>query len=219
MTVLLYILAIITIVIALAMLTRVRLIIEADITARVYLKILFYTYCIYPKNKKKLKISDYSTKNLQKRANAKNAKLQKKKNKATKQTKKAKESEKKEKLSLADISELVSLVYKLAQRFFSKFSGHLRLDLSRVYINVASDDAAKTALAYGAVSSGVAMLVEFLDNTLNSKQNQARDIRIAADFLSESSSVDISISASLRIWQAVDIAMAVAIQFVKEKFL
>ena len=219
MTVLIYILAIIAVVITLAMLTKVRLVLEADTTARVYLKILFFSFCLYPKKKKKLKISDYSTKKLQSKANKKKARMQKKKSKANKASKTASKTKKQEKLSLADVSQLVSLVYKLSQRFFSKFSRHLRLDLSRVHINVACEDAAKTALAYGAVSGGAAMLVEFLDNTLKARQNQKRDICIAADFLSDNSSIDISISASLRVWQAIDIAMAVAFKFVKEKFL
>ena len=220
MTVILYILAVILALLCFALLTRIKIVLEAEADAKLFLKVLFLTFQLYPRKEKKLKLSDYTPKRLKQKAKKNKKALSKPKKKAKGASGASKDASKeKKKLSLDDIVELTELVVALLKTFFPKFNRHLKLELTKVHINVASEDAAKTAIAYGAVSAAVSTLVDYLDNTLTVKPRTERDIAVYPDFLSEKSSVDIRICASLRAWQIVDIAFSLALRFVKEKFL
>jgi hypothetical protein len=214
------------------MLLQVQVIIEAQTSARVYLKILFIKIQLYPQKKKPPKLKDYSPKRIAKRAEKKKKKLEAKlKKKAKKEQKKKKKSlqndannavgsqKPKKKMSVSDVVELVSLVLELSKTFFVRFGRRLRLDLTKIHITVGGEDAAKTALTYGAVSAGVSSLCELLDSIFTVKPKGNKDVIVDADFLSETIAVDIIVSASLRVWHALDIALAVAISFVKKKIL
>ena len=203
------------------MMLRVRVIIEADTSARVVLRILFIKIQLFPKIQKQPKLKHYSPKQIAKREAKKKKKSDAKlKKKAKKEQKKAKKApEEKKKMKLSDITELVSLVLSLVKTFFLKFAKHLRLDLTKIHITIASEDAAKTAIEYGAVSAGVSCLYEILDSKLKVRPKGTKDIELNADFLGEKPTVDIVISASLRVWHALDILLAVAITFVKKKLL
>ncbi len=209
------------------MLVRVQVIIEADTSARVFLKILFIKIQLFPKEQKQPNLKHYSPKQIAKREAKKKRKADaKQRKKAKKEQKKQQEKanapaekKKKKKMTIADITELISLVISLAKTFFLRFGKRLRLDLTRIHITVASDDAAKTALQYGAVSAGVACLCEILDSNLNVRPNGVKDITVNADFLHDEPSIDIVASASLRVWHAFDILFALALDFVKKKLL
>ena len=220
MTVIIYISAVILALLIFILFTRVKIVLEADADAKVFLKVHFFTLQLYPKKEKKLKISDYTPKRLKQKAQKSKRSLEKSKKKAKKTSGTSKgTSKEKQKLTYTDIVELTELVVALLKTFFPKINRHLKLELTKVHINVASEDAAKTAIAYGAVSAAVSTLVDYLDNTLTVKPRTERDIAVYPDFLSEKSSVDIRICASLRAWQIVDIAFSLALRFVKEKFL
>ena len=212
------------------MLLRVQVIIEADTSARVYLKILFIKIQLFPKVNKPPNLKHYSPKKIAKReAKQKKKEQAKLKKNALKEQKKKEEKEKekelsaaekkKKKMTLSDITELIGLVMTLIKTFFLRFGKRLRLDLTRIHITVASEDAAKTAIEYGAVSAGVACICEILDSSLNIRPKGTKDIQVRADFLSEEPTVDIVASASLRVWHVFDILFAVAIAFVKKKIL
>ena len=67
MTIFLSILGVLLLIILGIMLLRVHVIIEADTSARVFLKILFIKIQLYPKPPKALKIKDYSPDRIAKR--------------------------------------------------------------------------------------------------------------------------------------------------------
>lgn len=217
MTVFFLVIGIIVAVFSFVCALKIKLIIEAREKAAVYLNILFVKIRLYPKKEKKLRISDYSQKKLRKKADR-----ARKKSRA-KQSKKAgtdgTNSAKKEKTSFQDVLGTVELVFGLCRTFLSKFSRHLRLELSKVHVNVASEDAAKTAVYYGAANSLVGALIGYLDSIITLNDIDKRDIVINADFLSDKPSIDIRLCASLRVWQAADILFSLALRLVKEKFV
>lgn len=206
------------------MLLRIRITIEADTTARVYLKILFFRIKLFPKEKKPPKLKHYTPKKIAKREAKKRKKAEAKfnkklKKKQKKQQEKEKASEEKKRMTLSDITELISLVLSLVKTFFLKLGKHLRLDLTKIHITVASDNAAKTALEYGAITNGVSALCDLLESSLKVKPKGTKDIIVSVDFLSEKPTIDIVASASLRVWQIFNIAFAVIIELVKKKIL
>ncbi len=224
MYIFLIVLGIILLLLGSLMFLRASVIIEADEGARVYLKILFFKLRLYPKEKKRIRLKDYSTKRFKRLAEKEKKKSEsKQKKKASKQAKKQKKTSaqdgKKEKMTLSDITDIVLLVRKLAQTFFAKFGKHLHLDITRVHVTVAGEDPASTAIFYGIVCQSVAYLVELLDNITNLCPKEDKDIAVNADFFATKPSVNIKLAASMRVWQAIDIAFSIAYKFVKERFL
>lgn len=152
----------------------------------------------------------------QKKADAKQKKAEKKAA--------AKEAPKqdKPKKSLSDILDIIDLVRKLLAKVVKTFFGHLRINIARLKIRVATGDAATTAIAYGAITQAVNLLFPILESVKNFSLPKTRDIDVVADFANEEMEVDIEISFALRVWHLFHVAFGalfVAIKhFVKKMF-
>ena len=120
----------------------------------------------------------------------------------------------KEKISTKyKISTVLSLIKLLLSRFFK----HLRLDISRIIVVVGGKDAASCAISYGIISQSVAYLLAFLDDNLKIHKKRSGRIDILCDFTSEETVYDIYISASLNVWQILDIAITLVYNYFKGK--
>ena len=94
------------------------------------------------------------------------------------------------------IDRITGFVSRIAERLH----GTLTLRARRIVVTVATGDAAKTALLYGAVSAALAGFVEFLDRTVAPVRTKARDeIDVRAGFLGSKSSADIDLVLSTRV--------------------
>ena len=96
-----------------------------------------------------------------------------------------------------------------------KFFKYLRVDLARFHINVATGDAATTALAYGAVCDALTHLFVILEPLRGFDLPDNRDISVEADYLSEKTTADIKLSFSLRVWHILIIALVTFIKVTK----
>ena len=224
MEIFLTVLGILLLLICAIMFLRVSVIIEADESVRVFLKILFIKIKLVPKERKKIDPRDFEAKKFKRRQEKEKKKaLAKQKSKAKKDAKKKQKKElakqQKKKMSVSEIMDIVGLVSKLVGTFFVRFAKRLRLDLAKIHITVGGEDAASTAISYGVVCQGVAVIVELLDRITNVTPAKDKDIAVNVDFLSEKTKLDIKLSASLRVWHVFDMLFSVAIKFVKEKFL
>lgn len=117
-----------------------------------------------------------------------------------------------EKIPLGDkISTVLSLIKLLLSRFFK----HLRLDVSNILVVVGAKDAATCAITYGIISQSVAYLLSFLEKNLHIYKKRSGEINVLCDFTSESIVYDVRISASLNIWQLLDIAISLVYNYFK----
>ncbi len=181
---------------------RIHLDIECndDITAN--LRILCIKFALYPKNKRRANLGKF------------------KKGYPKENAKKASPSDKKTKNKSSDgsaLGEKIDTVITLVKILFSRFFRHLRLDVSKILITVGGSDAAKAAITYGVISQSVAYLLEFLDSRLKISKKRKGQINVFCDFTSETVTYDISISASLSIWQLLDIGISLAYNYFKGK--
>lgn len=179
---------------------------------------------IMPRKQKKVHPRDYSTKKIARREAkaAKKAEKAAKKKKAKKAKKAAEKAEKAElkkkgKLKKKPIGEIISLILALVKTAVSRFAKHLRIRIARLHINVATGDAAGTAILYGTVAQSAAYIAALLDSTKTLKNPVHADVDIRADYLSEKTTADIEIGFSLRIWQVFDILIRTGITFVKKE--
>ena len=204
--------------IAALLLLRVKIVIEYQEELTLYIRILFFKIKIIPKKEKKIKISDYTKKKIAKRQKLSEEKEKKKKQKkAEKSAAKAEAKKNPKKKEKPPILDTIRLIRVLLSIFLKRFFGHLRIDLARLNITVAADDAAKCAIMYGYICQSVAYTVELLDRFTNLRRNDNTEISVTPDFTSEKLAVDIHIAFSLTIGQVFDILFKTAFGFVKNK--
>ncbi len=176
------------------------IILKSDILVR--LNILGIKIPLYPAKEKKIKLSKFK-KGYPKEKN------QKKDTKPPKQSPKTSTTEK------SPLGDKISTVLSLLKLLFSRFFKHLRLDVSKIIVIVGGKDAAATAITYGIISQSVAYLLEFLDNNLKISKKRDGEINVLCDFTSESTVYDVFISASLNIWQILDIGISLVYNYFK----
>ena len=151
------------------------------------------------------------------------AKKEKKKQDASRQ-KAIKKAEKKElkknapKKSLSEILDMITMVRKLAATVIRIFFKRLRIDVARLKIKVATGDAATTAIAYGAITQAVNLLLPVLENVKTFDLPKEADFSIEADFLSDAIEADVELSFSLRVWHLFDVAFGALKSFLAHKF-
>ena len=172
----------------------------------------------YPKKPKKIKISDYTPRKIKKRREKLKRRQErlkkKKKEKPTSSGSKRKKS-KKEPSLLEKLGSLRQLLFPLAQHGIKR----VRLVANRIRIVVSSDDAAKTAILYGAVTAAASSLFEFLNQFKKVDRSQKSELSVIADFTAGECSVDIDILLSLRLWQLIEILLKAFIAYAKSKEL
>ena len=125
----------------------------------VFAGIGLFSFRIYPKKKKKIKLRDYSAENYRKMMSELDG--------AEKEEKKPKKAETAEKKSAEaeDDESIIKVLYGMRRavtRIVGEFARHIRTDTVYIKADISSDDAAKCALLYGAVSQFASYILEFL---------------------------------------------------------
>lgn len=178
----LYILLGLIVIVAILLSIRVGLHIIYEDDLNVYLKVLFIKYSIYPAKKKKFNIKKYNKKEKKKKSQSDIVIKEK--------------SEKEKNPSLLD---KISFIKEILSVFLKAFSKHLKVNLKKLHIIVATPDAAQTAITYGAISGVTAGIVELIDSYTNLKALNEDAIIVKPDFTSEKSEVSINISLSISV--------------------
>jgi len=153
--------------------------------------------------KKAAKIRDSLRKKQQKKALAKKEKEQ------------AKDT--KEKKSISETISGVKMITDIVLAVIKKFFGHLQIKMTRIKMVVATEDAATTAIAYGAITQSLNILLPALESVKNFKKLKKTEIDIRADFLANSPTFDVEISFAIRVWHLFDVAFAALGKFIKGK--
>lgn len=192
---------------------KARVKLEFNEELKVTVQILCFNIQVAPpKEKKPVKIGDYTFEKHQKRLRSNYEKYLKKQEK--KEQKKAKKAEAKAKKAEKKKLDKQNNVKKPPQRsaldwiniagavigaLFSKFAKRLHIKVARLKIKVATGDAASTAILYGAVIQSVAYIIEILERITNVDGLKHAEISVEPDYLSEETSIDLCFIFSLRI--------------------
>lgn len=161
------------------------------------LSVLFFKYSLIPAKKKKTRIS-------------------KKKGKQKKKQK-PKEAPQNQQAPKKGILERLGFLRELLTTLLEKTLGHLKIRTARIRIRVATGDAASTAILFGAVNGGVALLLETLDQFGKLKVTRRDEIEVIPDYLATETTVDIRLLFSLRMWQILDILWKAFLAYIKIK--
>ena len=112
-----------------------------------------------------------------------------------------------------DKHQLIGII-KAGLKALRRLKRKLSIDYFRLHYIFASDDPAKTAMGYGMVNTAMGAIVPLIDDALDIKE---RDIGFSFDFLAERPIIDIWLTATLKVWEIIYIAVAFGIDFLKLK--
>ena len=144
-------------------------------------------------------------------------KKQKKAKKPEKKKEKKSKDEEKPKKKLA-ITEILYMVKKLIVTIFKKLKKYLRVRVHDFSVCVATGDAAKTAIMFGAVCGSCSLIFEILESAVDFKIKDGAEIGARCDYLSEKTQANIGVDISITVGQVVKLALA-AVWVVLWKFL
>ena len=151
-----------------------------------------------------------------KKAEKKKAKAEaKKKKKAAKKAETKAQKKARKNHPKRSISDWINIAIGVLTIFFEKFTRHFRIKVARLKINVATGDAASTAIMYGATIQSVAYVIELLQHITNVDGLENADISVNADYLSETTTLDLCFVFSLRVWHLFDILFGVVGRAIK----
>ena len=184
---------------------------------RLYVRVLFIKINIMPKKEPK-PVRGMSKAKAEKIRKKLEQKAEKKRQSAA-QKKQAKEEKKKsgKKKDPREIISIVQMVSSLAVAVIGRFAKHLRINIARIKLVIASDDAANTAILYGAVCQSINIFMPILEDVKNFPKLKDADISVDCDFGSTEPQIDIKLGFSIRVWQVFDIAFGALIALIKHK--
>ncbi len=183
-----------------------------------YWKLLFFKRMIYPENEKqrgphsmsKWRANRIKKKYLEEKESKRRRRLQREKLKSDAR------KGKRQKDSLSDVLEVLGYLKELLSVFLKNLFKHWKVEVARFKINVGTEDAASTAIAYGAVCEAVSVILTILEPLRGFSSPKAKNIEITADYLSVVTTADVKIVLSVHIWQAIYIVLATLITYVKQ---
>ena len=115
-----------------------------------------------------------------------------------------------------DIIGLISKITEVTRVFLNRFGHHLHIKVRRLVIIIATPDAAKTAILYGAACGAVQCLMELLNSTVHLRLPNSENLCVEPDFISEKIAAEADITFSFRAYQIFDILIRSAIAYFKE---
>lgn len=163
---------------------------------------LFFAISRYPKPRERIRVKDCTPKKVQKKKRKSQAALR------------AKSRHKEE--SAPELGEQLDRLRLWLPPILQALERHTVLRTNRIHVTVGSEDAAKTAVLYGAISQGIAYLCELVDTYVPVKRGHG-SIRVRADFAAETTVADIKLTLSVRAAAALHILFKVALAFLKKK--
>jgi hypothetical protein len=215
MTALIVILSI-ALLIALLLSTKVLLHIRYEESLTVYLRVLFVKIRLYPSKKEKKKHPHSMSKRKAQKIKDSLQKKPKEEPKKRKSKKKEKEKEKEPK-EAPDLISIISIITSFVKSFLRLFAGSVRIRSSRLHIVVATEDAADTAIAYGALTQAINLLFPMLDGIKTFKHlPRGKELSVRADFLSDTSKIDADVELYIRVGSALKAVCLAAIRAFKK---
>lgn len=198
----------IIVLLALLLSLKITLRITYEDSLRVYLKVFFVKTRLYPSKKKEKKYPHSMSKR----------KARKIKDSLQKKSKPKKKKKKEEKhIEKNDLISIVSITTNFVKNFISTFTRAVRVKFSRMHITVASEDAATTAILYGAITQSVNVLFPLIDNIKNVKKlPSGKELSVRADFLADKPTVDIDINLYVRVGGALKALFSAGIRTFKK---
>lgn len=174
----------------------------------VMVRVLFLKIPILPKKKKK------KSKDKDKKKKKPKEKKKKKEEDKDKKDKKKDKKKKKKKLEVSDIVGLVQVLLDTVVALFKRLGRNFKIRVYAYEICVASEEAAKTAVMYGAVKTLSETIFLRLEDSINFKIVKGAPMGVYADFLEEKFKANVKIDFSISIAGVFGVLFAAIFKFI-----
>jgi hypothetical protein len=174
----------------------------------VMVRVLFLKIPILPKEKKK------KSKDKDKKKKPKEKKKKKKEKPDKKEKKKKKDKKNKNKKNISDIVGLVQVLLDTVVALFKRLGRNFKIRVHAYEICVASEEAAKTAVMYGAVKTLSETIFLRLEDSINFKIVKGAPMGVYADFLEEKFKANVKIDFSISIAGVFGVLIAAIFKFI-----
>lgn len=196
-----------------------------DTEIKLSLVILFFRYRLIPKKKKKINLRKFSKKRYEKMiAKEKKKEAKKAAKKAAKEAKKkaeqaeaakkeeaAKEKKKGVPQIVTDLWEMRSMILRTVRRFI----GRIKTQKVKIRLLIGSDNAASSALIYGAAANAAVDIEEILRTQTDLRREC--EIALGVDFTSEKTVADVEVRFAVTLANVLATAISFVFGFVKHK--
>lgn len=221
----LYVLLALALAIVLLLCLPIRLLLQLDESGnlRVRAKLSVLSLFTHPSPAPRFSIRRYSPRALARRQRRETRRLKKKQAKLAKRKKaaapasnatKPKPTLKQRVSKLKDTLSLVtSLIDVLHERLFRATHIHVH----KLSITVGADDAAATALLYGALSASLNLLIEVLHQTIHLHMHHPENMHLQPDFLNKGIRAELDIRIHMRVYHALALGLRALIHYFKHK--
>ena len=205
---------------------KIRIICRGDV--KVVASVLGIRFTLYPEKKKQkkeprfffpCKDPDKILKRELKKQRKAAEKLQRKKKKARKKYAQKKAKQRKAAQPDPNLLENLQMVLHLIKRFYNTANGKATVEVRRMHLTVASDDAAKTAVLYGVIVQSAAYVLEWIDSHFARIKRKEGAMTVTPDYLSSTMTSDIDITLSLHLRRGLKIAVEMLSAYKEEKKL
>ena len=203
---------------------KIRIICRGDV--KVVASVFGIRFKLYPEKKKKkkdprllltCKNPDKALKRELKRQKKAIDKLEKKKRKARKKRVQKKAKQRKAAQPDPNLLENLQMILHLIKRFYNSANGKATVEVRRMHLTIASDDAAKTAVLYGVIVQAAAYVLEWIDSHFAKIKREDGAMTVTPDYLSSTMTSDIDITLSLHLRKGAKIAFEMLSAYKEEK--
>ncbi len=217
----LYILAAVACIIAIPFLCRIYFSFSySGGEASILLRYAFLRIHLLPSKQGKIKLGDYTFEKVAQRQAAEKKKDAKKQSSPKKPKKKeAAKSKKSDEGEGTEKKSAISLLLTMREIIFDtikRFPGKLRLEILRLRLSVGAEDAAATAIGYGAVTQAVGAALTLAEEHADVRIRRDA-VMILPDFLSGKLDADVSVRLSVRVGSVFGLALRFIFNFIKLK--
>lgn len=150
------------------------------------------------------------------------AKAEKKKRRAAeKAAEKARKKKQKKALAATrpspNLKENLDMILALLKKLYEVTRGRMHVRVKRLLISVGTEDAAKTAVLYGATVASVASIIGFIDQKFTRIRRRSGEMQVRADYLSGKTHAEIDIICSIRLFRALVIGVTMLLAWKRER--
>lgn len=117
------------------------------------------------------------------------------------------------------LPENLRMITALVRLAVQKTRGHIRIRVRRFHIRIATGDAARTAILYGAAVGAAAPLLQWLHSDYNAIERGDGDMTIEPDYLAQKSDAEVDIELGMRLIRGLMIAVSLFSAYRGEKEL
>lgn len=118
-----------------------------------------------------------------------------------------------------NLRENLEMIRALLQKLYEYTHGAIRIKVKRMHISIGSDDAAQTAIRYGAILQLATYILEFIETKFNHIERREGAMEIKADYLSDSITSDIDIVCGMKLRHALKAFFGMYSAYKKERRL